>query len=79
VIKRACAAGLALQHAGVHDGRSVAEGICAAGWQLALAIQLTCSLSTIDGISPRDAVHDALNASSHIYRFQHFSSMVLVD
>jgi hypothetical protein len=75
----ACAAGLILQHAGVHDGMPAADGIRATAKQLLLALSLALTLRRAAGSSTRDALQDALSSSSHIFRYQRFSNMVFVD
>ena len=61
-----CAAALCVQHAGLHDEGYVWTGLRAAAWQVGLALGVTCTLSTIPGVSPTEALADALYVAGRL-------------
>jgi|GEM_PF-2074683 len=64
-----CAAGLALQHAGVHTRQPVSDVFSGAAWQGIEAVQLAARLLPLAIGDPHEMIEDALCTAAHVVRW----------
>lgn len=59
-------AGLAIQHAAVHDGLPLAEGLQRAARQVRQAVRVWATLQVVPGLAPQQRARDALVVAAHL-------------